>query len=73
MADMNIFKRAKAKADKLPAIVSTPELRRAIMLAEVAQWVYGLDFLVKLDDGDRAIAILKDCNSIIDLINESEV
>ena len=35
-----LFKQALKKANALPELIATPELKRIVMLAEVSQWIY---------------------------------
>jgi hypothetical protein len=61
-----LFKQAAKKAAALPDLIATPELKRAIMLADVAQWIYQAEPFI--DDRDISDNILKTAAGAIDLI-----
>jgi hypothetical protein len=64
MNSKDLFKQAKAKADKLPSIVKTPLLIESVMLADVARWISFQDESVNSD------SIIKTANDAIELIND---
>ena len=64
-----LFKQAIKKANALPVIIATPELKRVVMLAEVAQWIYDAEPFI--DGRNISDSLIRTSAETIDLINKS--
>lgn len=69
MNSKDLFKKAKLETKKLNSIIDTPEMRKTIMLAVVAQWVADVEPFV--DGRDIAKNIVKTAKETVDLIHQS--
>jgi hypothetical protein len=64
-----LFKQAVKKANALPDLIATPELKRIVMLAEVAQWIYDAEPFI--DGRNISDSLVRTTAETIDLINKS--
>jgi hypothetical protein len=63
-----LFKQALKKANALPALIATHDLKRVVMLAEVAQWIYQAEPFI--DGRNISDNLVRTAAETIDLINE---
>lgn len=66
MNSQELFKKAKLATSKLNPLIDTPDMRKTIMLAVVAQWVADVEPFI--DGRDIADNIVKTAKQAIDLI-----
>ena len=63
-----LFKQAAKKANALPDLIATRELKRVVMLAEVAQWIHQAEPFI--DGRNISDSLVRTAAETIDLIND---
>ena len=69
MNSQTLFKQAAKKANALPDLIATPEFKRVVMMAEVAQWIYDAEPFI--DGRNISDSLVRTVAETIDLINAS--
>lgn len=63
-----LFKQAVKKTSALPDLIATSDLKRVVMLAEVAQWIYDAEPFI--DGRNISDSLVRTTAETIDLINK---
>lgn len=67
MKAKDLFNKAVIKTNLLPELIDTPAMRRQVMMATVAEWLWQLDDVIARPDAHESV--LKMASETLHLIN----
>lgn len=68
MNKKDLFNRAIIKSNMLPEIIDTPAMRRQVMMATVAEWLWQLDDVITRPNAHASVLTM--ASEVMTMINE---